>query len=88
MSERLARDIDDIFDRTRSLWKDLRGGRIFLTGGTGFTGCWLLESFLAANDRLKLDAQAVVLTREPQAFCRKAPHARGNRHGYSGIYVA
>jgi dTDP-glucose 4,6-dehydratase len=57
----------------------MRGQRLFITGGTGFIGCWLLESFLWANDRLDLGASAVVLTRDPAAFARKAPHLAGHR---------
>ncbi len=74
MPDLLARDNQYIIDQTRSVWKELRGGRVFITGGTGFTGCWLLESFTRANDSFQLNAQAVVLTRDPQAFQRKAPH--------------
>ncbi|MCJ7437015.1 MAG: NAD(P)-dependent oxidoreductase [Acidimicrobiia bacterium] len=50
------------------------GARVLLTGGTGFFGSWLLESFAWANDRLQLHATATVLTRDPSAFHRKAPH--------------
>jgi dTDP-glucose 4,6-dehydratase len=56
------------------LWEELRGGRIFITGGTGFFGCWLLESFTWAVDRLGLDASVVVLTRSLDSFRIKAPH--------------
>jgi dTDP-glucose 4,6-dehydratase len=71
-------DLEHILERTDGLWQELRGRRLFITGGTGFFGCWLLESFAAANDRFNLDAQAVVLTRHPEAFRAKAPHLAGH----------
>jgi dTDP-glucose 4,6-dehydratase len=70
----LAEDLDHVLNHTRSLWEELRGRRLFITGGTGFFGCWLLESFIWACDRLRLEAEAVVLTRKPKAFATKAPH--------------
>jgi nucleoside-diphosphate-sugar epimerase len=70
----LSADLDYILGHARSLWDDLRGERLWITGGTGFFGCWLLESFAWANDRLNLGAQAVVLSRNPRAFEKKAPH--------------
>jgi len=70
----LARDLDAILSVTPGLWDELRGQRIFITGGTGFFGHWLLESFAYANEHLALGAKVVVLTRQPDAFRRKAPH--------------
>jgi len=70
----LAEDMDHVLAHTRDLWEELRGQRIFITGGTGFFGCWLLESFAWANDKLNLNASALVLSRSPEAFKKKAPH--------------
>lgn len=74
-----AADLDDVLARTEMLWDEMRDGRIFMTGGTGFFGCWLLESFLRANDTLGLNARITVLTRDAAAFTRKAPHLAGHR---------
>jgi dTDP-glucose 4,6-dehydratase len=70
----LADDLEHVLAHTAGLWDDLRGARLFITGGTGFFGCWLLESLLAADARHVLGIEAVVLTRSPDAFARKAPH--------------
>lgn len=70
-------DLEHILKYTRDLWAEIRGQSIFLTGGTGFFGTWLLESFLFANERLGLGARLVVLTRNPEAFIQKMPHLAG-----------
>lgn len=75
----LASDLDEILAATRDLWSELRGKSLFLTGGTGFFGCWLLESFLWANQKLALQAQVTVLTRNPQDFRTKVPHLALNK---------
>lgn len=69
-----ASDIDFILTRTESIWEEMRGSRLFVTGGTGFFGCWLVESFLAANRRFGLKAEIHVLSRSPEAFHDKCPH--------------
>lgn len=76
----LQTDLDHVLAHTRGIWEELRGGRIFLTGGTGFFGNWLLESFAQANDMLDLDARIVVLTRNAGSFRKKARHLAGHRN--------
>jgi nucleoside-diphosphate-sugar epimerase len=73
MSNPLTADLDHILEHTRDLWEEVRGKHIFITGGTGFFGCWLLETFAWANDKLGLNATAVVLTRDLETFRKKAP---------------
>ncbi len=70
----LSADLDHAVEQMRPLREGLKGARLFITGGTGFMGCWLLESFAWANERLELGAEALVLTRNYEAFARKAPH--------------
>jgi len=70
----LAHDLDHVLAQTGGLWDELRGARLFVTGGTGFFGCWLLETMLWANDHLGLGASVVVLTRDANGFRGKAPH--------------
>lgn len=71
---RLAADLEEIASNTDGLWPELRGQNLFITGGTGFFGCWLVESFCFINRLLALEAHATILTRNPGAFSRKCPH--------------
>ena len=71
-------DLDLVLAQTREMWEEMRGERVFITGGTGFFGCWLVESFCHANRALGLGAQATVLTRDPARFAAKCPHLAGD----------
>ena len=73
LQQNLSDDLDYVLAETRDLWDELRGKCLFITGGTSFFGCWLLESFLWANEKLGLGSSAVVLTRNVAAFERRLP---------------
>ena len=65
--------IEAVIDRVGPPWEELRSARLFITGGTGFVGGWLVASLLAANERHALGARVTLLTRDPEAFARRAP---------------
>lgn len=74
VNNRLEDDLKAILDQGALIWPSLKGARFFITGGTGFIGTWMLESFVWLNDHLDLGMQAVVLTRDAVAFAKKSPH--------------
>ena len=69
----LDRDLDAVHAALAPLWPRLAGARIFVTGGTGFIGRWMLEALARAD----VDAELVVLTRDPAAFAERAPQLAG-----------
>ena len=67
-------DLEHILNKTRGLFKDAYKKKFFMTGGTGFFGLWLLESFVWINEKLNLNASVVVLSRKPEIFKEKYPY--------------
>lgn len=67
-------DLNLVLEHTATLWEEARGQRIFVSGGTGFFGCWLVESFCHINHAFDLGASMVVLSRAPAVFAAKCPH--------------
>jgi len=76
MTHPLSEDLDHILNHTKNLWEEVRNQNIFMTGGTGFFGIWLLESFLWANHHLDLNAKITILTRDPGKFLNRFPHLK------------
>lgn len=70
----LAEDLDHILKETLDLWTEIYGKRLFITGGTGFFGKWILESFIWVKENLNLDSEITVLTRDFEKFKREMPH--------------
>jgi dTDP-glucose 4,6-dehydratase len=71
----LKSDLEELLQRTKpEVWERLRGARVFITGGTGFFGKWILESWAHANRKLDLGGRATVLARNPDKFRAEFPH--------------
>jgi nucleoside-diphosphate-sugar epimerase len=66
-------DLDHARSVVGARWQRLQGQRIFLTGGTGFVGKWLLATLLDADRHYALGCRVTVLTRNPEAFRAAAP---------------
>lgn len=74
-----AEDISLVMRATESLWTELRGSHVLVTGGTGLFGRWMLESLLAANAHFNANLRATVISRDPVAFLKKMPHLAAER---------
>lgn len=69
----LTADLNYILQCTESIWDEFRNQRIFITGGTGFFGKWLLEALIYANEHKQLNLSIVVLTRQTKPLLHQ-PH--------------
>lgn len=71
-------DLEHIAQHLDGDWDALRGAHLFITGGTGFFGIWLIESLLWANETRGLGMRVTVLSRSPERFlAERAPHLKG-----------
>lgn len=57
-----------------SLLKPLANSHIFISGGTGFLGTWLLELIAALNTIHQFNTQITVFSRFPHKFIERFPH--------------
>lgn len=72
-------DLDEIAaEGMPQVWERLRGASIFITGGTGFVGKWLVASLLHADVVHRLGLRLSVLTRRPQQLVRSCPYWAGD----------
>lgn len=66
-------DLEHIYQNTQDIWESFRDKSIFVTGGTGFFGKWLLESFIYVNEKIDLNAKITSLSRGPEQFLNANP---------------
>jgi nucleoside-diphosphate-sugar epimerase len=68
-----SQDLSEILERSRDDLLSLKGSNVFITGGTGFVGTWLVETLLEANQRLALDVKLTMLVRDPEWVIKQRP---------------
>jgi UDP-glucuronate decarboxylase len=84
-----SQDLDEMVRVAGPDFEALRGAKIFLTGGTGFFGKWLLGALDQAEETLGLGAHVTILSRDPRAFLEKYPEvARRPRWNFVTGHVA
>lgn len=66
-------DLEAVLDKTIACWKDVKDKTLFVTGGTGFFGIWLIMSFIYINRKLNLNSKLILLTRNKDSFIAKHP---------------
>ena len=72
-------DLEHVLAHTEAVWREMAGASIFITGGTGFFGRWLLETLAWANERLQVGICATLLSRDPATHARRNPRLAANR---------
>jgi dTDP-glucose 4,6-dehydratase len=65
-------DLDAVFGRVVPALAELDGGSIFITGGTGFFGRWLLAMLVRARAS-GVACEVTLLTRSPDRFATECP---------------
>lgn len=74
-----ARDLDEAFERVSGPMAKLDGARLFVTGGTGFVGRWLMALLDHARARAGLGFEAVALSRDSSVFRARHPEIAARR---------
>jgi len=67
-------DLQFIVEQTADVWAAFDGARLFVTGGTGFIGSWLLEAIQHANRVTSSHVEVVTLSRNAAKAREYAPH--------------
>ncbi|WP_321948493.1 NAD-dependent epimerase/dehydratase family protein [Paraburkholderia sp. J10-1] len=67
-------DLDFVVERTADVWSAFDRARLFITGGTGFIGSWLLEAVRHSNRVSGSRIEVVALSRDPERAIAQAPY--------------
>lgn len=73
----ISRDVEQSIQYSGVDIEVFRGKTVFVTGGTGFFGVWLLSVLLSIRKKLGGDLRLMALSRNPEKFILAHPH-----HGF------
>jgi nucleoside-diphosphate-sugar epimerase len=71
-------DLEYIAQHTSGVWQHFKNARVFISGGTGFIGTWLVQTLLWANATYQLNLKLVVLSRQSLADYNVVHYYRGD----------
>lgn len=67
-------DLELVLKAVGPLFNRLKNQNLFITGGTGIIGKWLLEALLFADMEMGLNLSITMLTRNPDRFVGQVPY--------------
>src|SRR5258706_8174016 len=70
---KLTDDLEHIYKLCKYEFEALDEKTLYITGGTGFFGKWLLETIVYVNELTNLKIKCIVLSRDPAGFLAKFP---------------
>lgn len=70
-------DAEAVLEGRAGLFEALRGQHLFISGGTGFLGAWLLELIAVLNEKHELGLKVTAFSRNARAFAQRWPHLGG-----------
>lgn len=63
MEQLLQKNLDEIIDRNNELLEKLRDSKFLIIGSTGFIGTWITSTLIRANERLGLNMNLILISR-------------------------
>lgn len=72
--DKVRRDVEDVLKDAAQMLAPLKGGKILITGGTGFVGTWLVETLAFLNDRYGFGVRIQLLAKHASHFESVVPH--------------
>ena len=77
--EKIRADVAEVVKDNVQLLAPLKGGKILITGGTGFVGTWLVETLAYLNDQFGYGVRMQLLAKHASQFKARVPHLGGRK---------